>query len=51
MKTVTLTHYVSIFHVWTSFSLHYQEIVPMTVEVMVFEVGGAVKQMEITGYG
>lgn len=30
MKTVTLTHYFPIFHVWASFSLRYQEIVPLS---------------------
>jgi hypothetical protein len=50
METVTLTHCLSIFHVWTSFSLHYEEIVPMSLQFMVFEVDGVVKQLEITGY-
>jgi hypothetical protein len=51
MKTVTLAHSLLIFQVWASSSLDYQGRVPMSVQVMVFELGATVKHLENMGYG
>lgn len=42
MQTVTLTPSLPNFQVWASSSVHYQGIVPVFFQVMVFKFGGAV---------